>query len=113
MRLDTATVLYAILLPLASAKCYSDSPDNTNVQYGKDLVPDVAKLLQGNLEGKVLRGQCMTDTQLGYQWYFSIRNTGKAPQMVTKDQLSEYFNMELNGCGKRGGWRDHGWIQYK
>jgi hypothetical protein len=113
MRLNTATVLYAILLPLASAKCYGDSPANTNQQYGKDNVSDVAKLLQGNIEGGVLRGQCVTDTNLGYQWYYSIRNIGKKAQTITKDKIIQYLNMELEGCGVHGGWRDHDWIQYK
>jgi hypothetical protein len=113
MRFSTATVVYTILLPLVSTKCYNDSPANANKQFGVDNLETVATLLQGNFEGGEWRDKCLTNERLGYKWYFSVTNTGKTAQTLSKDTIKEYLNMELQGCGTRGGNREHNWIGYK
>jgi hypothetical protein len=113
MRFSTATVVYTILLPLVSAKCWKDSPPNANKQFGVDNVEGVAKLLQGNFEGGEWRDKCLTDDKLGYKLYFSITNTGTSAQTLDKATVLKYFKMEIDGCGTHGGKSSHNSIEYK
>lgn len=105
--LPTAITSLLFLLPLASAGCYNDKPPNTDVQFGLDNTHEAAQYLQGNLVGKQIRGLCVSDTAVGNSWYFSIENTGKTGQDVTKEDIENYLRQEVNGCQASGGRSKH------
>jgi hypothetical protein len=113
MRCSTITALCTLLLPFTSAKCYNDSPKNTNKQFGLDNVNNSAKLLQGFLDAGQVRGVCVTDSKGGYSWYFSVRNTGKTGQTHSKAEIESYLRIEIQGCNANGGYSTHGKTQFK
>jgi hypothetical protein len=114
MYFQAVVAIYAVLLlPLASAKCYKDSPKNTNKQFAYDNIGNSATSLQGELDAGQVRGVCVTDSTQGNHWYFSIRNTGKNGQNVNKEDIDQYLRLEIDGCKENGGYSAHGYIEYK
>lgn len=113
MLLANTAVLAAILLPLASAKCYNNGPVFVNKQFGLDNVYNTAIMLQGELQSGQVRGTCVTDKNGGYNWYFSVRNVGKSGQTLDKNKIDGYLRAEIHNCGLKGGYTKHDWIEYK
>jgi hypothetical protein len=113
MLFNTPIVLSAILLPLASATCYGDSPSNTNKQFALDNLKAAAIQIQGGLEPGQVRGKCVTDTNLGYTWYYSIRNVGKTGVAIGRDTIISHIQTEIQGCGRNGGFSEYDNVHYK
>lgn len=108
-----AVAAFCSLLPFTLAKCYKDTPPNTNPQFALDHVKDTAAFLQGSLVVGQVRGTCVSDTAAGNQWYFSVRNEKKTPIDVKKEVIEQYLRLEINGCSKNGGHRSHNSVEYK
>lgn len=114
MRFYTVTAAFgAFLLPLVSGECYSDKIDKANTKVAHDNIDNVAKFLQGTLVGRQERGTCVTDIATGSQWYFGLRSMKDTEQQVSKYDIAEYLNREVNGCGQHGGFRKEGDVEYK
>lgn len=112
MHLTSVAVLHTILVPLVAANCYKSGPDRVNQQFALDNIATAAGLLQGNLAAGQVRGYCLTDPNAGYQWYFSVQNTGSNGQAIGKGDIDKYLRQEVNGCGKNGGSSAHGSTRY-
>lgn len=113
MHPNAVAAFVALLLPLASAKCYGDVPPNTNKQFAFDNIYNSATLLQGHLDAGQVRGVCVSDVNQGNHWYFSVRNVGKTGQTIKKDLIEKYLNDEVRVCNEGGGFSEYNYIHYK
>jgi hypothetical protein len=112
MHLKGLAALCALLLPLASAKCYSGGQTG-NQQLALSNLETVATALQGSLAQYQERIHCLTDSSVGTQWLFSVKNKGGKYVDTKKENIAKYLRNKVQGCSDYGGASSHNRIQYR